>query len=167
MDKTYKSLFLTRKQFSLSILVLGFFAGAASYLLINALLRSDSWYVFVDSEIIRYIFLYIVGVGIAALYFGRDYYFVNKLEVSFKDDFIHFKGKWINKDFHVADLRDFRPSRVIYGWFKKEKLIFRFKDRRDNRKYQMFLIVNKSDAPEFEKALVEARENAIEQNKNN
>lgn len=163
MDKTYKSLFLTKKQFILSSLVLGIFGGAATYLLINAFFRGEHWYVFVDSEIVRYVFLYIVGVLIAALYLGRDYYFVNALEVSFKDDFIQFNGKWINKDFLVTDLRDFRPSRVIYGWFKKEKLMFRFKDRRDNRKYQMFLILDKTDAPEFEKALIEARKKALEQ----
>ncbi|MGM0435905.1 MAG: hypothetical protein ACQEQA_02530 [Bacillota bacterium] len=162
MDKTYNSLFLTKKQFTISILVLGIFTGAAAYLLINAFYRGEHWYVFVDSELVRYLFLYIVGVAIAALYFGRDYYFVNALEVSFEDEFIHFKGHWINKRFHVADLRDFRPSRVIYGWFKKEKLIFRFKDRSDNRKYQMFLILEKTSAPEFEKALVEARKKVVE-----
>jgi len=162
MNTTYESLFLTKKQFIISALFLGIFGGAFTLILLNALFKDEPWYQFTDYEWLRYAFLYVVGLAIAALYLGRDYYFVNDLEVSFKDEFIQFKGKWVNKNFYVADLRDYRPSRVIYGWFKKEKLLFRFKDRRDNRKYQMFLILKNSDAASFEQAMIKARKQSIE-----
>jgi|GEM_PF-1579819 hypothetical protein len=161
MDKTYKSDFLRRNQLIVALLILGIFGGAAVFLLVNTLYRGEQWYILVDSQVMKFSMLYIAGILIAGLYFARDYYFVNALKVSFNDGYINFKGHWIDKHFHIADLRDYRPSRVIYGWFKKEKHLLRFKNRSDNRKYQMFIILKKEDAPEFEKAMLEARKSIM------
>ncbi len=164
MKTTFKSRFLDKRALTISLLILGIFAGVGFLLFMNAAYRDTEWIILVDSPFVKYGFVYLVGILIIALYFLRDYYFVNDLEVSFKDDTMLFKGKWINKDFHIGDLRDFRPSRVIYGWFKMEKHILRFKDHRDKRKYQMFLILNKDEALKFEQALVEARKSFAEKN---
>lgn len=160
MDKTYESTWLNRKQLTLGVLINGIFGGAAAMLVMNALNRGERWYFIGESLTLNYIGLYLIGLAFAGAYFARDFYNVKDLEVSFTKTKIRFERRYAPRDFHINDLRDFRESSVIYGWFGLRKLIFRFKDRDDHRKYTTFLILRKDDVEAFEEALLSARKEA-------
>ncbi|MFW5913966.1 MAG: hypothetical protein ACOCSM_02785 [Bacillota bacterium] len=162
MDKVFKSQWLNRKQLTVAWLINAVFGALVAMLVINALNRGETWYFIGESTTFNYIGLYLIGLVLAGAYFARDFYNVRDLEISFTDKTIHFNRHYASKEFFLYDLSDFRVSSVIYGWFGFRKLIFRFKDRRDHRKYTTFLILKKENVEAFEQTLVEARKKAQE-----
>ncbi|MFP4077851.1 MAG: hypothetical protein ACLFUQ_01750 [Candidatus Izemoplasmataceae bacterium] len=160
MDKAFKSRWINRKQLVAALLINAIFGAAAAFLVLNALNRGETWYIIGESTLINYIGVYLIGLSLAGAYFARDYYNIKALEITFTDKTIRFNRHYASKEFYLNDLNDFRVSSVIYGWFGFRKLIFRFKDRRDHRKYTTFLLLEKDEVDTFEKALVEARTKA-------
>ncbi len=160
MDKHYESRWIGRAQLITATLINALFGGAAAMLVVNALTRGETWYFIGESVALNYVGFYLIGILLAAAYFARDYYNVKNLKVSFTNHKILFERTYASREFFLNDLTDFRVSSVIYGWFGLRKLIFRFKDRRDHRKYTTFLFLQKDDVEAFEKTLVEARKKA-------
>ena len=163
MDKTYESTWVNKVQLTLSVLINAIFGGAAAMLVMNALNRGETWYFIGESLVLNYVGLYLIGLVFSGGYFARDYYNIKDLKVSFTETMIKFDRHYSPREYFINDLRDFRVSSVIYGWFGLRKLIFRFKDRRDHRKYSIFLILKKDEVGAFEEALLEARKRAYKQ----
>lgn len=160
MDKAFKSQWINRKQLTAALLINAVFGALGAMFVINALNRGETWYFVGESILFNYIGLYAIGLCLAGAYFARDFYNIRALEIAFTETTIHFNRHYASKKFYLNDLSDFRVSSVIYGWFGFRKLIFRFKDRRDHRKYTTFMILKKDDVEAFEKTLVEARKKA-------